>query len=115
MSLSGVILLFALLYNACEDEPNCGCDGKKAFDVNDHQGTLYYELESDYAYFVSDVTYTKFIFCNPAEFSDTLATFEQGGRVFVSGTAHHECYRNPYAPPNYLLDLQSVRIYEVDD
>lgn len=115
LSLSGFILLLVLWNSSCEKEPDCGCDGKKAFDLNDQLGTIHHDLPSDYAYFISDGMYTEFTLCNTSEFSDTLAKFQQGERVFVTGSAHYECYRNPYALPSYLLKMKSIRIYKIDD
>lgn len=103
-----------LLYT-CESEAECGCDGKKAFSLNYELGEIYYETESDYATFVSQVMYTRFTLCNPGEFRDTLATFEQGAIVYVSGTAHYECYNNPYAPTSFFLTMKNIVEYKVDD
>jgi hypothetical protein len=108
-------LLIALLFYTCESEPECGCDGKKAFVLNNEVGEIYYETESDYATFVSATLYTLFVLCNPEEFRDTLATFDQGTLVYVSGIVHYQCYNNPYTQTSYLLDMTNIIEFKIDD
>jgi hypothetical protein len=108
------LISFSLL-STCGNETECGCDGKKAFSLYDELGKIYYETESDYATFVSQVLGTQFVLCNPGEFRDTLNTFDQGVLVYVSGTARHQCYSNPYAATSYHLDLERIIKYKVDD
>jgi len=111
------IILFtgALLLNTCDSEPECGCDGKKAFELTNEVGEIYYETEDDYVTFISATLYTVFVLCNPKEFRDTLATFDQGDLVYVSGIAHYQCYNNPYTQTSYLLDMKSIAEYKLDD
>ncbi len=110
-----IVLAIVLLVNTCESEPECGCDGKKAFELTNEVGEIYYETDDDYATFISATLYTLFVLCNPAEFRDTLATFQQGELVIVSGIAHYQCYNNPYTQTSYLLDMTSIAEFKIDD
>lgn len=114
--LKSTLIILSILFlagiNSCDDEQDCGCDGKVAFNLYDVEGQIYYE--SDFASFVSN--YSQFNLCNQQEFNDTLSKFEQGARVVVNGKAHYECYRSyAYGYQNYMLTLQDIREYKVDD
>lgn len=110
-----VFLAIVFLVYTCEKKPECGCDGKKAFELFNEVGEIHYETEDDYATFISSTLYTVFVLCNPKEFRDTLATFDQGDLVYVSGIAHYQCYNNPYTQTSYLLDMKSIAEYKLDD
>ncbi len=113
--LGTLFVAFVLLLYNCESKPNCGCDGKKAFELTDEVGEIYYQTENDYATFISATLSTIFVLCNPRDFRDTLATFDQGDLVYVSGIAHYQCYNNPYTQTSYLLDMTSIRKFILDD
>ena len=110
-----IFLVIVILLTTCESKPECGCDGKKAFELVDEVGEIYYETDDYYATFVSATLYTLFVLCNPEDFQDTLMTFEQGDLVYVSGIAHYQCYNNPYTQTSYLLDMTSIAKFEIDD
>ena len=110
-----LFLAIVLLFYTCESKPNCGCDGKKAFELADEVGEIYYQTDNDYATFISATVSTIFVLCNPAEFRDTLATFDQGDLVYVSGIVHYQCYNNPYTQTSYLIDMTSIRKFIIDD
>ena len=110
-----MIFLGAFLFSTCESEPECGCDGKKVFNLTNELGEIYYETVGDYATFVSLALGTQFVLCNPEEFRDTLATFDQGDIVYVSGKAHRQCYNNPYAPISYHFTMDHIIEYKIDD
>lgn len=110
-----ILVMCTVILYTCESEPECGCDGKKVFDLYNELGNIYYETESDYATFVSLILSTQFVLCNPGEFRDTLATFDQGDLVYASGRVHNQCYNNPYAPKSYHLTMEGIIAYKIDD
>ena len=61
-----LFLAIVMLVSTCESKPDCGCDGKKAFELMDEVGEIYYETDDDYATFISATLYTIFVLCNPA-------------------------------------------------
>jgi hypothetical protein len=115
IGLWAVTLTIATFLITCDKEQECGCEGKKLFNLTNELGQIYYETEGDYATFVSAALGTNFVLCNPAEFRDTLATFEQGDLVYASGKAHRQCYNNPYAPVSYHLTMERIMEYKLDD
>jgi hypothetical protein len=110
-----LIFISVFILYTCENENECGCDGKKVFNLTNELGQIYVVTDGDYGTFVSATLGTQFELCNPGEFRDTLATFDQGDLVFITGKAHNKCYNNPYAQRSYHLTMERIMEYKIDD
>ena len=104
-------------YQSCKKQPKCGCGKDVLFELTDAQVIVQFDEATNYAIFYPvSSNGSRYIFCNPDDWIDSLKKLNTKEYLLVSGKAYYECNYlmnsgNSYyqQPPVYQVEVGSVK------